>query len=192
MVKTTIPIIFSLALLAMPTAAPAEPAGEVLCSGDRLGVNAAVQRTEWARRCALTTNTAGPDSWFLSTNAVDFTFNWAKDYREIDPDHAFSGSLFDYNVNYYHARARYAPTPVYAVSQETTGATAGFWKWLSTLQRPRPLYPSFETTPVGGQGVLLFPPPNLDDCNLYQRNPTTGELSRWTGNFYVVAYCLSP
>jgi hypothetical protein len=31
-----------------------------------------------------------------------------------------------------------------------------------------------------------------NDCSLYAQDPSTGGLTRWTGNFYVAAYCTTP
>ena len=76
--------------------------------------------------------------------------------------------------------------------QETSGPTVGFWKWSRTIQRARPLYPTFGNTLDLNSSIQLFPRPELPgDCGLYQRDPTTGQLSRWTGNYYVLAYCPS-
>jgi hypothetical protein len=158
---------------------------------DSLDATAALQRIEWARRCALLTNTSGPASWFDSTKAFDQTFLPAKEYREINPNRAYSSNSNDYDVNYTYAFCRYKAAPVFTVFQETSGPTLGFWKWSSSAPRPQPIYPIFETSPVLGGGTPLVPLPTLpNDCNLYQRNPTTGVFTRWTGNFYVSAYCV--
>jgi hypothetical protein len=164
------------------------------CSADRLTADAAFQRLEWARRCALITNTGGPGAWVSSTWAFDTTFAWAKDYVELDRNHAYSSSLNDYHVNDAYAVARYESSPLFTVFQEASGPTAGFWKWAHTTQRSRPLYPTFDSMPMSGTGTQLrltqlFPLPTLNDCNLYQQNAATGVFTRWTGNFYVVAYC---
>jgi hypothetical protein len=187
--KSALPIIVELAVVVAPTLAMAQPTQEFRCAADPLPADAAVQRLEWARRCALTTNTGGPNSSVPSTRAFDMTFNWARDYVEIDTNHAYSGNLNGYNVNYTYAYSRYAATPLYSVTLEASGPTAGFWKWSTSSPRPRPLYPVFETTPSAGTGIQLFPLPTLNDCKLYQRNTATGVFSRWTGNFYVIAYC---
>ena len=92
--------ILMLALIMVPSMGLAEEVVQGRCFADLLTPSAAIQRIEWARRCALTTNTGGPDSWFLSARAFDMLFEPAKDYREIDPDHAYSGNSNDYNVNY--------------------------------------------------------------------------------------------
>jgi hypothetical protein len=194
MTKSTIHFVLTIAVITIPTTTLAEVLLEGPCAPDRLSVTAALQRIEWARRCALITNTGGPNSSFPSTRAFDTTTSdFAREYREIDPDHAYSGDSNDHDVNYYYGFCRYGSTPIFTVFQETSGPTAGFWKWSRPFQRPRPLYPTFETNPVIGSGIPLFPRPGLpDDCGLYQKDPTTGELSRWTGNFYVVGYCLAP
>lgn len=188
--KLILKLTLQLALAAAPVTALAQPAPEWRCLTDSLDAAAALQRLEWARTCALTTNSAGPASWVSSTRAFDTTFSWAKEYIELNTSRAFSGNLNSYNVNYYYAYARYSPSPIYTVFQETSGPTAGFWKWSHTSQRPRPLYPVFETTPVAGGGTQLFPLPTLpNDCSLYQRSATG--FSRWTGSFFVIAYCES-
>jgi hypothetical protein len=191
MTKSALRILLTVAVIAGPATALAQPILQIRCMVDSLDPTAALQRTEWARRCALITNTGGPNSGFGSTMAFDSTFNPAMEYREINPNRAFSGSNNDYNVNYSYAVCRYRSTAIYTVTQETSGPTLGFWKWSSSTPLPRPMYPTFETSPVAGGGIQLFPLPTLpNDCNLYQRNPTTGVFSRWTGNFYVIAYCV--
>ena len=195
--KPTVLSVLQIALIAAPATALAEPQQEWRCNTDSLEPAEALQRLEWARKCGLTRNTGGPTSWVFSTRSFDLaglgTSNpWAKDYRETNTNRAFTGNFNDYNVNYYYANARYEATPAYTVAQETLGPTAGYWKWSHTLQRPRPTYPSFETSPVAGGGTQLIPLPTLtNDCNLYIWNPTAGTLTRWTGDYYVIAYCES-
>jgi hypothetical protein len=174
-----------------PSEVAADPATQFRCSTDRLDATAALQRLEWARRCALTRNTAGAGSYISSTRAFDTTFNWAKDYVENNPNRAFSGNTNGYNVNYYYAYARYESTPMYTVFRETSGPTINFWKWSHTVQRARVLYPIFESTPVAAAGTQLFPLPTLpgSDCNLYARNASGFSLWPTASSFYVVAYC---
>jgi hypothetical protein len=188
--KSRLKFILKVTLVAAPTTAMAEPIQEWRCTTDSLGTTAALQRIEWARKCGLTTNSSGPDSWFLSTKAFAQNFEWAKDYRENNTARAFTGNLNAYNVNYYYGYARYESTPQYTVNQETLGATVDYWKWSHTVQRPRPLYPSFENTPVAGSGTQLFPHPTLADCNLYT-DKTGSATTRWTSDYYVIAYCES-
>jgi hypothetical protein len=181
MTKSTLLLILtlSISLLTLPTTAQAQSVLQVRCSVDSLDAIAALQRVEWARKCGLLTNTGGPNS-----------FNVSKDYREIDPNHAYSSISNDYNVNYTYGFCRYQPTLLYTMFQESSGPTAGFWKWSATVQRPRPFYPIFETAPFVGGGLQLLPLPTLpNDCSLYQRDLATGGLLPWTGNFYVVGYC---
>jgi hypothetical protein len=191
MTRSTLQLIVTFALVAAPATAMAQPVLMARCAADTLDATATLQRLEWARRCALLTNTAGPNSSFPSDMAFDTTVNPAKEYREINPNRAYSGSGNDYNVNYSYASCRYSGIPLYTVSQETIGPTAEFWKWSAPNPRARPFYPIFETTPNAGGGTQLFPLPSLpDDCNLYTRNPNTGVFTRWPGNFYVIAYCV--
>jgi hypothetical protein len=78
-------------------------------------------------------------------------------------------------VNYYHARSLYDATPLFSVFQETSGSTAGYWKWSHTVPRVRALYPTFESTGVAGSGTQLFPhPTNTSDCRLYSTPNGTG------------------
>lgn len=180
--KSILLLLLGLALLAVPTTARAQVVVMMRCSTDALDGVAALQRIEWARRCALTTNTAGPNSWFL--------VNGLREYREINTSRAYSGNLNDFNVNATYLSCRYTSTPLVTQSQDASGPTTGFWRWLGTTQRSRPIYPIFETSPFAGGGTQLLPLPTLpNDCNVYLRDPTTGSLSRWTGNFFVVAYC---
>ena len=188
--KSMLKVVVNLALVAVPVSALAEPAQEWRCSTDSLAPTQALARIEWARKCALTTNTGGPGSWVNSTRAFDTAFNWAKEYIEINTSRAFTGNLNAFNVNYYYGYSRYDATPVYTVAQETTGVTAGYWKWSHTSQRLRPLYVTFESTPVPGSGTQLFPHPTLADCNLYT-NTSGSAAAKWTGDFFVIAYCES-
>jgi hypothetical protein len=191
MTKSALRLLLTLAVVAAPATALAQPILQIRCMADSLDSTAVLQRIEWARRCALTTNTAGPNSWFGSSMAVDTSVNPAKEYREINPNRSYSGSSNDYNVNYTYAFCRYSSSPFFTVTQETSGPTTGFWKWSTPTQRPRPFYPTFESSPVAGGGIPLVPLPTLpNDCNLYQRDPATGGFTRWTGNFYVIAYCV--
>lgn len=168
----------------------AQPTGPMRCASDRLSAPEALQRLEWARQCALLTNTNGPQSYISSTRAFDTTFNWAKEYVELNPNRSYTGNANSYNINYYYAYARYETTPVYTVFQEPSGPTAGFYKWSYSMPRARPLYPVFESSPVAGQGLQLIPLPTLPGagCSLYLRD-ASGNYARWTGNFYAVVYC---
>ncbi|WP_147448577.1 Hint domain-containing protein [Corallococcus terminator] len=179
------------ALLFVPGLAGAEPTQEWRCSTDDLEPEQAIARIEWARRCALTRNLnpAGPESWMVSNKAFDTSFAWAKDYKEFNTSRAYTGNIHQYNVNYYHAYALFESTPLYSVFREPMGRpTSNYWKWSHYSPRVRPLYPSFENTPVTGGGTQLFPSPTLADCDLYTDKAGT---QRWTSDFFVVAYCES-
>ena len=107
MSKSTLTFILKFSLIATPCAALAEPAQEFRCSTDSLTPAKALQRLEWARKCGLLQNSAGPNNWFPSAAALDLTFQPAKEYRELNTNQAFSGSLHNYNVNFYYANGRY-------------------------------------------------------------------------------------
>jgi hypothetical protein len=191
MTKFILLFILQIALLGVPASALASAQGS-RCATDSLDPDLASQRIEWARKCGLLRNTGGPNSWFESEAAFDLMLNPAKEYREIDPNRAFSGNADDYNVNLYYSSSLFVPTPKYSVTQETSGPTSAYWKWSHTTQRAHPLYPTFETSPVAGTGIPLLPLPTIfNDCNLYQWDQTAGTLTPWTGSFYVVAYCES-
>ncbi|WNG58478.1 cell surface protein [Archangium gephyra] len=176
------------ALILSSTTVLAEPIQEWRCTTDSLTPTAALQRIEWARKCGLTKNSDGPANWVLSNKAFDQTFEWAKEYLEKNTARAYSGNLNQYNINYYHGYARYETTPQFTVNKEVLGATANYWKWSHTTQRARPLYPSFENTPVAGSGTQLFPHPTLADCKLYT---DTGGTIPFPGDYFVIAYCES-
>jgi hypothetical protein len=184
--------ILALAVIATPSTAVAQAVIEARCAADSLDATAALQRIEWARRCALLTNTSGPGSFFSSTKALDqVTFLGAREYREIGPQHAYSANIFDYDVNYSYSYCRFGTGAVTAVAPDSSGPTVNFYRWSRPTQRARVLYPSFDTT-ISGTGTPLFPLPTLPgECKLYHRNPATGEFSRWTGSFFVIAYCES-
>src|SRR5215510_4490927 len=163
----TLKLIFVAALVAALTSVLAQPILQIPCPSDRLNIPGAKARVEWARRCGLTLNTGSapntgnPANFFMSTLAADAqTFLGAKDYRENDPNRAFSGNDNDYNVNFYYSFALFNSSPVYTVFQETSGPTANFWKWSHPTQRSRPLYPTFDSTPTG-TGTQLYPHPTL-------------------------------
>jgi hypothetical protein len=156
------------------------------CTADNPDNVQAKARAEWARKCALTGNTAGPNSWFPSSKAFDASFQGAKEYREINTNRAYNSNLNQYDINYSYLFAVYEHAPIVTVSQETSGPTIGFYKWSHTQLRPRPLYTVYESAPVAGSGIQLFHHPTLADCQLYSdRNGT----NPWAGNFYVVAQC---
>jgi len=181
MTKSRLPLLVTLALISAPTAAFADVVLQVHCSIDSLDRTATLQRIEWARKCALLTNTGGPNS-----------ADPGKEYTEINPNRAYSSSGFGFAVNATYTFCRYLTRGLVSILQETSGPTTGFWKWSYTTELSRPMYPIYETTPVVGGGTQLFPLPTLpNDCSLYQRDPSTGTLTRWAGNFYVVGYCVS-
>lgn len=182
--------ILKAALVVTPSIALAEPMQEWRCSTDSLDPASALQRIEWARKCGLTTNSAGANNWFSSTKAFDQDFRGAKDYQELNTSKAFTGNLNNYNVNYYYGYARYETTPLYTVSLENSGPTINYWKWSHITQRARPLYPSFEDTPVAGSGQQLFPHPTLANCTLYKDRNGIMALPPTT-SFFVIAYCES-
>ena len=188
--NNTFKLILKAALVVTPSLAFAEPVQEWRCSTDSLAPAQAIQRAEWARKCGLTTNSGGANSWITSTKAFDQTFQWAKDYQEINSNKAFTGNLNAYNVNYYYGYSRYESTPQYTCNQEALGVTAGYWKWSHTAARARPLYPSYENTPVAGSGTQLFPHPTLADCRLYTDTAGANPIPT-TSSFYVIAYCES-
>jgi len=188
-----VPLMVTLISL-LPERVRADPEQEFRCMTDSLNVEQALKRIEWARKCALLTNTGGPDSWIESDVALDAaTFDTnppirinVKDYVEIDRDHAYTGSVHGYRVNNYYAVSRYVDTPMYTVFRETSGPTANYYKWSHTTQRPQPLYPSFETVPQISQGTQLFPHPDLAGCRLYTDRDGT---MPYNGNFYLIALC---
>lgn len=182
-----------------PVVAGAQTQQEWRCSTDSLDPSQAIVRAEWARKCGLLNNTGGGNSFVNSTTHFDANSfpSWAKEYVEIATNRAYSGNSQGYKVNYYHATALYEAAPMFAVFKETSGPTAGYYKWgptASTVSRARPLYPTFETTLPAGSGIQLYPhPTDTNDCKLYR--DTNGDHKGdtvYTGtSFYVVANCES-
>lgn len=183
-------------VLALPSPALADFTQQSGCATDALDAKKALQRLDWARKCGLLTNSGGTGSWFASTRAFDAagfptTVVGAKEYREVNPNRAFSGNSQAYDINYYSAFYRYDGPPLFTVSLESSGATSGYYKWTASTPRAQPYYPSFNSV-VNGGGVDLFPIPSVfGDCNLYQWDSVTGTATPWTGNYYVMAYCPS-
>jgi hypothetical protein len=186
--KSTFTFVLKVSLIAAPCAALAEPAQEFRCSTDSLTPTKAIQRLEWARKCGLLGNTAGPNTWFPSSASLDLEFQPAKEYRELNTNRAFSGSFHDYNINWYYANGRYQDSSVFRVTKETLGATRDYFKWSHTVERVQFLYPSFEDTPTVASGTQLFPHPSLADCRLYTDRDGLAPI---TGNFYMIAQCES-
>src|ERR1700759_4392443 len=153
--RSTLKLIFIAALVSAPASVFAEIIIQARCTLDSLPPSAAIQRLEWARRWGLTLNTGSvpntgdPANFFESTLAIDQAsapdFRGAKEYRENNPNRAFSGNVNDYNINYYYSFARYRRN-AYNVFQETSGPTINFWKWSNPMPRARPLYPAFDST----------------------------------------------
>jgi hypothetical protein len=185
--------ILAAALTILPATALAEPQQEWRCTTDSLAPSQAIQRLEWARKCGLTTNSNGPNSYFTSTKAYELsggTFVGARDYAEVNHSRAYTGNLNAWNVNYYYGYARYDTTPLYTVVSEPSGPTMNYFKWSHTTQRVRPLYPSFENTQVAGGGTQLYPHPTLADCRLYTDKNGLSPVPVGS-SFYVIAYCES-
>lgn len=176
-------------------AALAEPMQEWRCSTDSLTPAQAIARVEHARRCGLIRNVLNPEAWFLSSRAFDQGFQFAKDYKEVNTAanpsgaNSYTGSAFQWNVNFYHAWSTFESSPIYSVARESGGATSTYFKWSHTVTRPRPLYPTFENTATVGAGTQLFPhPTSTTDCRLF--TDPAGTMPA-TGSFFVVAYCES-
>ncbi|HEX8109991.1 MAG TPA: hypothetical protein VF516_19815, partial [Kofleriaceae bacterium] len=183
------------ALVAAPASAFAQPVLQARCTTDSLDPTQAIARLDWARRCGLLNNTGtvpntgNPNNFFPSTKAFDqATFLGANDYRENNSLKAFSGSTNDLDINYSMGWSL-NNVPLYTVARETSGLTLNFWKWSSTTQRARPLYPAFDTT-TNGTGTQMFPSPTLTGCGLFFDKAGTQPVPATT-NFFVVAYCES-
>ncbi|RKG72478.1 hypothetical protein [Corallococcus terminator] len=168
----------------LPSFAQAQDVQQARCNSDALTFEQAIARSEWARRCGLLRNTGGANAWVASTAAFDTSFAWAKEYRESDTSHAYTGNTHYNNVNYYYARSLYEATPMFSVFQETSGSTAGYWKWSHTSPLARPLFPTFESINVAGSGTQLYPhPTNTNDCRLFSTPTGTSPwvtLTRYT------------
>ena len=122
------------AVALVPAAARAQVAQGARCQSDSLDTTQVIARLDWARQCGLLHNSGGASSWVNSVHSLDAVSTppslivWAKDYVEIDPNHAFTGHVENYNVNYYYSWARYEVTPMYTLFRETSGFTTNYWK----------------------------------------------------------------
>jgi len=187
------------ALAAVPTSTLADPITLARCTADQLSISNAHLRIEWARMCGLTRNTGtapntgNPANFFLSTRAADMaTFMGAKEYRENDTSHAYTGNIYTYDINYTYVWGTFTGVFAYTVFQEASGSTTGFYKWTTTSTTRdgigsdgNPYYPIFATD-ASATGTQLFPHPTLANCNLYTDKTGT---TVYMGNFSVVGYC---
>jgi len=205
--RSTLRIFVTTALVAAPALGFADSVQQARCTSDSLDPAQAIARLEWARKCGLILNSGGAAMWFDSSTSFDQTFVPAKEYSEsLHPDRAFSGNSNAYTVNYQYAINMFPAAPFYTQTQEAaTSPTPSYFKWSRPLTRPRPLYPSFDTS-VTGTGTQLFPtaalanenpalgavtPWQTTGCGLFTKDPVTGVLSPFSGNFYVAFYCES-
>ncbi|SEU37119.1 PPC domain-containing protein [Stigmatella erecta] len=152
------------------------------CGMDAISPADAVNRVEWARRCAL--NKLVTVQGFPVTDGA----NPMMDYQEVDPlanpsgQNAFHGDIANFEINGTYAHALFTRMPSTQVLD-----SAGFYQWTSASLRPSPYYPLFGTTPTPGVGSQLYPHPQLKDCNLY----TDRSAYSVAPIFHVNMYCNS-
>jgi subtilisin-like proprotein convertase family protein len=174
------------------------------CSTDTINAAQALARLEWARKCALTLHTAGANSTFTSERGAILsggTLVGAPDYRENTTVNAYTGNINNFEIDYSYGSSRYTSS-IYTAFRDSSGPTLNFFRWWqpSLNQRVRPLYPVFDTSGPTSSGVALFPSATLLDttsptrwqtvgCGLFLKDPTTGVLTQYTGNFTVSAFC---
>lgn len=111
-------LIFAVIFAAVPATVFAQPVIQARCTTDSLDPVQAEARLEWARKCGLTRNTSGPDSWFEDFAFFDQDFKPVKEYRELDEYKAFSGNSNNYAVNYQYANNLFPPAAKYDVLPE--------------------------------------------------------------------------
>ena len=188
--RSTIQLFIAAALVAAPTSVMAQGQQNARCSVDSLDPAQAVLRIEWARKCGLLLNTAGPGI-IIESEYFAAGGGQAQDYQENTVSRAYTGNTNDHLVNLEFAWGLYPGAAVYTTFQEASGPTAGYWKWSRPVQRPRPLYATFDSSPAGNGTMLV--PTDLASCSLHAKNPTTGAITAaaWTGDFYVSFYCES-
>jgi hypothetical protein len=162
----------TLAVMAAPQHAQAQPVFANRCATDSLDPVGAEARLNWARRCALLLHVGSPSYWF-DTFAPASNGGTLKDYAEDDVYYNPLGqNRYIGQLHYYEANA------ATVFSLYTPGATAqgadpyGYYRWDRTIDRkkPRPLYPTFGTLAdiYSPSNVQLFPNPyNPNDCGLY-------------------------
>ncbi len=162
----------TLAVVAAPQHAQAQPVFANRCATDSLDQVGAEARLNWARRCALLLHVGSPSNWF-DTFAPASNGGTLRDYAEDDVSsnpagqNRYIGQLHYYETNAATVFSLYTPGP----TAQTTD-TYGYFRWDRTIDRkkPRPLYPTFGTLAdiYSPSNVQLFPNPyNTNDCGLY-------------------------
>lgn len=193
MTRFVLPFMFTLAIVATDSAAIADTQ-DATCQSDVLGPGAALTRLEWARNCALLFNVTGADDWVTSTTTLDLDGppgTMAKEYIEVDPNHAYTGNSNGHKVNYEYAKARYQSTLGFKMIPEQVcwnrcHGGPSHWRWAPTALTPErafPQYPVFDGFATDGSRVRVYPA-IAGDCSL-----ATANGAGWTGPFTVSAYC---
>lgn len=153
------------------------------CSNDSLDPGAAKLRLEWARTCALTLNTNGPNDK-EDFGEVDSSGNILWEYMDDNnPSKGYTG-LPDVYINYTFRDKLYTPFGTKFQSLDANG----FHKWTKSTQRIRPFYPTFGTSWDISSGAALWPHPQLQNCNLYPNKTGSGLPAT---AYYVNGYCES-
>jgi hypothetical protein len=173
-------------LLLLPWGASANPQITARCAGDSLPVSSAAVRLEWMRRCAL----AGPsvpgtlfDTGALATDNLTHLM----DYNDGAEPYSFVSDINAHDVNDTYVFLRY-------LAGGTTQAldAQGFYKWARASMRPRPLYPTFGTSPDINLATQLYPHPYLANCQLYYDQNGTIPATAFYVNAFCEAACYTP
>jgi hypothetical protein len=186
-------MVFGLAAFALiPTQAEAQPILQQRCAADNLDSAMAEQRLEWARKCGLLKNVGSPtygyDTGMPSYNGAGNLI----EYQEADPARnpygqgTFSGPSGDFEVNSSYVNNLYLSG---GTNQSVDGWGYKKWTRVDGRKRPRPLYPTFGTTPnlADPNNTQLWAHPTMADCNLY--SDPSGSVASLSNIFYVNGYC---
>jgi hypothetical protein len=150
------------------------------CDADRLSPRQARERLEWVRRCALSQNVGSSSAWFDSGMPAA-NGGTLKDYSEANApgDRRYTGSLYGYDINMSYIEMFYDNASTLQITD-----ALGYYQWRrdASMQKRRPLYPIYGSSPSNSSGTQLFP--NLSDCSLYAPGSQTPASS-----FYVTGYC---
>lgn len=189
-VETICLAVVSCGALMLPAAARAQTILQQRCAVDSLNPAQAEARTNWARRCALTTHVINTAAYF-DTGVPSSSGGNLADYAEDDAamnwtgQNRYTGQSDNFEINVSFISKLYLSGPTYQGRDSNN-----FYEWWRARSRKksRPLYPTFgsEYNIYSATNVQLFPHPAQADCRLYlDKNGTSPTASP----FFIVGYC---
>jgi hypothetical protein len=174
--------------LAIPMGASATPILTQRCQNDSLSIAQAQARIEWMRTCAMSKPTV-PGTVFDTGMLAADGMTHLMDYSEYNETYKYTGDLQWYDVN------NTVVSLLYLSGGTTQSLDANnYYKWsrMASRIKPRPLYPTFGSSPDINSGVQLWPHPSLTGCSLYNASNGTGAVGAFFVNGYCEASCYTP